>query len=258
MKVAILGAGPAGMLAAQAVHSAGHTPIIVSKKVVSRIGGAQFLHLPIQDATKSSESFPIQFILDGTGAEYTSRIYGDHPVPVLSSWHNYANGHIRYGYPLKATYERLFEKFESCIEDMTIDEVALKEINSSHDWVVSTIPRWILDGKAGPGEPDYPFREVWIKSPFAPAEGLADNTIYYNGQPGDDPMYRMSKIQGITSGEFVTHQPGSVRIIKPIRYCGEDLHPDITKVGRYGAWSKMQLAHQAYTNVRNMLLPGMG
>jgi len=75
VKILILGCGPAGLIAAHAVASRGHVPHIYSKPRKSFMNGAQYLHAPIPDASKS-EPFLISYEMSGSIDGYRDKVYG--------------------------------------------------------------------------------------------------------------------------------------------------------------------------------------
>lgn len=262
MQVAILGCGPAGLLAAKAASNAGHTPVIFSRKVKSKISGAQYLARPIHNLTERTVGFQVKFDKRGTGENYTARLYQGHEVPVRSSWHNFENGKLEAAWSMEECYELLWAEFVDSIVDMEVSKTLVDGLlHRGADMVVSSIPRWVLEGWTPEQFRDpatgavaiFQHRKVWI----APGERLRcdDNTIVYNGRDDGSSCYRWSKIRGVASAEFTSFVPGAIEIIKPIAYCGTDPYPSVVKVGRYGAWSKMQLAHHAYSSVLERLRP---
>lgn len=256
MEVAILGCGPAGLLAAHAVTKAGHRPVIFSRYEKSTISGAQFLHRPVEDATLPEEAFDITFQMSGDEAGYVSRLYRDHGQ-VDSSWKNYQDGERVVAYPMATTYDRLWSKYRSRIEEVDLDLGQIRRIYMDHPEVVSTIPRGYLasDDQASK------FRSATVHIGVNDVYGMSlpENTIWYNGSNYDDgnDVYRASNIQGITSGEYVKPQDHTHPVVKPIRFEGVDEFPDIFKVGRYGRWDKRQLAHSAYSETLKWFRPDL-
>ena len=255
MKVAILGCGPAGLLAAQAVAEAGHKADILSRKVKSKISGAQFIDREIPGIITTP--FEVRFVMNGDGETYTRRLYDGHPVPVLSSWHNYEPDRAYKAWNMDAIYDALWEAHESSIFDMDFNQEVAVDVLGQYQTVISTIPRPAVIAAM---RPDFtmewfPSRKVWIKPDFAPATALPDNTIVYNGTDDYGPLYRFSKIQGNTSGEFISRVEGGIEVTKPIRYDGPPVSDRLFFFGRYGAWSKMNLVTHAYFATRELFAP---
>lgn len=261
MQVAILGCGPAGLLAAKAVSNAGHTPIIFSKKVKSFISGAQYLARPIANLTEGARRFQVKFVKEGSGDVYTRRLYEGHGIPVRSSWHNFEDGKFEDAWSMQDCYEALWAEYDDVILDIPFSSELMAHLVRSADMVVSTIPRYVLEGwtteefKNLKGGWIFPHREIWIVMDWPDAHRLDNNTIYYNGLEDGTSLYRMSKINGVASAEFTAPVEGGVQVVKPIAYGGSDPFPAVVKVGRFGAWTKMQLAHHAYSTVLENLRP---
>lgn len=254
MKVAILGCGPAGLLAAHAVARSGHEPVIFSRKVKSPINGAQFLHRPIQGATMDDEKFIVTFIKIGTEQGYKQRIYGLDPDAV-SSWGNYKDAEKVQAWPLVQTYDRLWNNYGHLIVDRVLDPDSLQGIYDEFEVVISSVPRPVLNG----GEILGSYVDVFILPGDSGGWTLRDNTVIYNGiENPADFRYRASNIQGVSSAEYTVEVPGSVRVRKPIKWLGSNKHPEILKVGRYGRWDKSQLAHHAYSDTIKWLNPDLG
>lgn len=268
MKVAILGCGPAGLLAAQAVANAGHQPEIFSKPEKSKISGAQYLAAKIHNI--EVEKFEVTFVKAGTGAGYTEKLYRGRDVPVVSSWHSYEEGRPYDAWPMQDVYDQLWGWYGAMVHPVSLNQAGLQELLRGYELVISTIPkhviaRSLLWDEFGSDKqfPDgwFESREIWVKTDGLPGimAGMPDNTIFYNGF-ADGDMYRASHIRGNMSAEYVSEQEGAIRIVKPIRYGGpalSDDHPNLFFVGRYGAWSKMQLAHHAYFKTLNLLRPDL-
>jgi hypothetical protein len=271
MKVAILGCGPAGLLAAQAVSNAGHQPEIFSKPIKSQISGAQYLAKSIHNVTEPKDKFTIFFRKDGDGDTYTRRLYEGRDVPVMSSWHSYEDGRGYDAWSMTAIYDQLWNLYGPMVHPIELDHEGMEILLHEYELVISTIPkhfvvRALIDEYRDP-ESKFPEgwfekREVYIQTKNLPntLQSLDDNTIWYNGTGFYGSMYRASRINGILSAEYTHPQDGCFPIIKPIRYGGirlGDLYPNLYCVGRYGAWSKMQLVHHAYFKTLNILRPDL-
>src|SRR5215470_19138644 len=90
MKVAVLGCGPAGLMAAYACTVEGLTPHIYSKPNKSIIIGAQYLHLPIPNITLPEPEVEIKYVKVGTPEGYARKVYGNEAAP--TSWDRFSEG----------------------------------------------------------------------------------------------------------------------------------------------------------------------
>jgi hypothetical protein len=110
--VGIFGCGPAGLFAAQAVQDMGHQPVIISKKIKSKIYGAQFLHKPIPGLVNPKPQGYIKTYRLGTAAGYAERVYGNGTE--LTSWDRVPVDPVK-AWDLREAYDRAWEKFEGQI-----------------------------------------------------------------------------------------------------------------------------------------------
>lgn len=236
--VAVLGCGPAGLVAAQGVELAGHKPVIYSHLVPSVIGGAQYLHEAVPKLTTGAPDGTIQYVYRGTKTGYAKKIYGNPAAPV--SWGNKLAG-FHPCWNLRRLYEAAWEKFEG---DMVEAEINFDRVEHDflrlHDAVFSCIPAPVLC-HAGH---NFTHQDVWI-TPEEGGEHLHNNTIVYNGEAGD-AWYRRSKIFDVVSTEWPAEVPAPrIRIRKPLRTDCVCL-PQVIRLGRYGAWSKPLLVNDAF------------
>jgi hypothetical protein len=155
---AILGCGPAGLIAAEAATQAGLTPLIFSRKVKSPMPGAQFLHAPIPGISQEGDEHKIKFIKTGTREGYARKVYGAPDAPC--SWDEYPQGE-RVGWDLPAAYDRLWGKYQERILNGSLTAPILDFIEGSFDIVFSSIPLSYLCEN-----PDHQFfnAKVWIRS----------------------------------------------------------------------------------------------
>lgn len=257
MKVIVLGAGPAGLMAAQGALDAhshnydGDLKIsILSRKVKSPLYGAQYLHSPIPGMTPV-EPRAISYQMRGSTDDYRRKVYGQLWDGTVSP-EDLAGNHM--GWDIRATYDALWSSWEHAISGGELDPIALRNIlaNSDPDIVLNSIPRSSLC-HAGHS---FGATEVWAAGD-APELGIrlpyrcTPFSVVCNGD--DNPSwYRMSNVFGRTTVEW----PGSInkvpiataaRVMKPTSHsctCWEDA--PIEHVGRYGEWSKGVLSHTAY------------
>lgn len=247
MRVAILGCGPAGLLAAHAAHIEGAAVSIFSKKQPSFIYGAQYLHRPIPLLTKVRPDGKLLLTRLGTREGYALKVYSN-PM-AFTSWETMMPG-MHDIWSMQDTYEKLWDWYEPKISDVDLSDVdVMRQLIPKWDLVVSSVPAKVLCRN-----PAHKFESqtVWITQAKAEDGPNTQHRITYNGDTGQ-PWYRWSCIFGHESYEF-GEQPhpssGAVRISKPLDTdcnCGAG----ILRVGRYGAWKKFLLAHHAFETVRD-------
>lgn len=246
MKVAILGCGPAGLMAAHAVAEAKHTPVIFSRRVPSAIGGAQFLHEPLPGITSDLPDGRVNFIKYGTDRGYSKKVYGD-PY-YKTSWWDYEEGH-RNIWNLRKAYEKLWNRYEKNVVDLKLDHDTVTDILAEkYQMVMSTIPAFALCGN-----PSHVFdsQDVWIVYGQAVAEGGEDRIIY-DGTT-DFPWYRWSYIFGWKGVEY-SHKVGNSQHIRKPLTTNCDCHAEVVRLGRYGKWKKGELTHHAYEGAKHEML----
>lgn len=246
MRIAILGCGPAGLMAAHAVALYGHEPRIYSKKMQSSIGGAQYLHKPIPGINKDAPDGKVNFIKYGNEQIYAEKVYGDKLFK--TSWYDYSEGYHSI-WNLRSTYEKLWAKYHKFIADVRLDHTSVSELLQNYPLVMNTVPLMQLCAE------DHLFecQDVWIV--YGPAKEGGEDRIIYDGTT-DFPWYRWSYIFGWRGIEYSkptgANQP-STHVRKPL-YHACDCHPALVKLGRYGSWQKGVLTHHAYEGAVDALL----
>lgn len=248
MKVAILGFGPAGAMAAYAAYMNGADVKIFAPGQKSIISGAQYLHdeIPGLDVPPME----LDYRKFGTQEGYASKVYGDPKAPC--SWSEFGAGKTL-AYPLAAAYDAAWAAVQARLVCATVTARQLAQMRSNFDLVVCSVPKPSVCSK--PGVHRFEQKTVWIHGSEPPLlEGkIPHNTIVYNGEP-DDAWYRTSNIEGNCSTEYPT-SVGTVSSAHATRKIGKpltntcDCFPDVLRVGRYGKWKKGVLVHNAYWEV---------
>jgi len=249
-EVAILGAGPSGLMAALAAQELGYTPTIYSRKVKSQIYAAMFLHRSLPWVTNSIPDFLVKIVKEGTAEGYAEKVYGDPEHPV--SWDKFEEGEVA-AWDLRKTYDRLWNLFDHDIIEYDLTVISVKDILNEHEVVFSSIPARALCYRSH----IFSCQPIWVHTMYS--ERLAENEsmMWYNG--GDQmPWYRYSQIKGHRAWEY-SYDPGpdgrykTVHGKKPLgTNC--TCFPDIKRIGRFGKWEKQVLTHHCYEEVRDALL----
>ena len=257
MKIAVLGCGPAGLFAVHAASTAGHDVVCFSRPRKSFMRGAQYLHRPIPGL--SVDPFKIEYSLEGTIEGYRTKVYGDMSdinvspetlVGVSDAW------------DIREAYDAAWERYGSGVYNFQIADTsdrAISDIVTSSDLVISTVPARILCQN-----PTHEFivQKVWStdfvrsRGDFQNDQGEdLDNLVVCSGDPSDW-WYRASRIQGWENTEYPhDRKPNTDRvweIEKPI-LTDCSCHPDIRRMGRYGAWKKGVLSDAAYYDTLELL-----
>lgn len=262
MKVAILGAGPAGLFAAHAAVGHGHDVTILSKPRKSFMRGAQYLHRPIPGL--SGDSFKITYELEGTVEGYRQKVYGDdHDLQVspetLVGVHD--------AWDIREAYDRAWSEYHGLIKpwDASSEVLRNNDVLRGMELVVSTIPAEALCTNM---RHTFDSQDVYVtdfiryKGAFtAEEDGAAiDNLVVCSGEP-DDWWYRASRIHGWENTEYpLDHRPNAPghvwKVRKPIMTdctCSPVPIQRLMRVGRYGAWKKGVLSDAAFYDVEARL-----
>lgn len=249
--VAILGCGPAGLLAAHAVGLAGRPLSLHSRPVKSPLGGAQYLHSSVPMLTNTAPDFTITNRLRGTAEGYKFKVYGDDPLktPRHVSADAVVDGQEVPVWDLNVAYDTLWNANVQAINEADINPNWIDEHANEFELIISTVPRYLLCK----GMHQFPAQSVWIQPGAAPF--IPEGEVHYNGERSP-AWYRASNINGSGGIEWSTNGPkppveNLMRINKPLA-TNCDCYPDIWKVGRFGEWRKGVLAHDAFWN---LLLP---
>lgn len=259
--VCILGCGPAGLFAAQAVAECGGMPLIFSVKKKSEILGAQYLHRAIPGICGVQPEGEIRVKKLGSAASYAQRVYGDPEAPV--SFHTVHNAPI---WSLRDAYERAWELWEpQIIEVPPMDYEEVQDMTARFPVVISTIPKWTICGK--PKEHAFKSVRIHVSDRFEYTGlktwiGSRDNIMVYNGTAQGD-WYRTSRIFGHDSSEYAglhprpgfhdKHFKGGFKVVG--NDC--DCHPNVVFAGRMGKWERGVLTHHAFESAVSAFMERM-
>lgn len=243
MKIAVLGAGPAGLMTAHAAMQYGDVHIFSEKKK-STIGGAQYLHKPLPGITGDEPDGHVVYAKVGTAQGYASKVYGRPDAP--TSWDLFEG--TAPAWRLRDVYSHLVLKYWGLVQDAYIQPDDVHDLCHAYDMVFSTIPAKLLcqQGHAFAGQ------RVAL---FPRADVQVENLIVYSGRDSE-AWYRTSQIFGHAWTEYrYGMEPSSVRRhqltvngVKPLHTdctCHAH-HPNYVRLGRFGQWRKAVLTHDAY------------
>lgn len=258
MKVAVLGYGPAGLIAAHTLINDGMPPNdvhIIGAGGKSVIGGAQYLHEPIIiDRDPDGE---ITFLKIGDRDGYAKKVYDD--IDTAVSWDHYEG--VVPAWSLRKCYDVLWDAFEDKLIHDTLDWVSVESLIATkrYDMIFSSIPMHALC------EGTHAFPKVDITLvPTGPLR--VDNTVMYSGRELD-VWYRTSYIFGHAWSEFGPNALGGAEYLDKIsESIGDemvDVHrgfkplgtncdclPEVTRIGRFGQWDRKILLHHVPHQVR--------
>lgn len=258
LRAAVLGCGPAGLLAAHGVHTAARRKgfeaevQIFSVKKKSPLFGCQYLHREIPGVEVRAQR--VRYELRGRPDVYRKKVYGENE-DIVSSVDALDRDH--WAWDIRAAYDQLWDAYESGITDHFLNELAIRDLRfelqaEGVGLLISTIPAPILCHPAA--SCTFESEQVWAQGD-APELGrwavtpveLEDGRILCSGEPRD-PWYRVSRVFGHHTVEWpenVEPPRGASKVNKPISTTCK-CHPSIHRSGRYARWTKGVLAHQSY------------
>ena len=269
-RVAILGAGPAGLMAAQAAYERGYEPTIFSRPPLgdragsvakSDLHGCQYLHAPVPNPSFAGGSgHAVAYTLRGTSEGYRMKVYGTTDSRVAVSPDEYGNAEPHMAWDLRLVYEKLWHRWEPKMRPMNItpEEVHIMLGRGAWAKVFSTVPAHALCM-----DPAHQFRaqSVWA---MGQREGSQDFpfacppfTVVCNGER-DTGWYRIANVFGMTTVEWAGEKKppikGVVRVEKPLdTNCTCHQEAGLVRLGRFGKWQKGVLVHTAYTEAKASL-----
>lgn len=251
--VAVLGAGPAGLMAAQAVALQENTALAIFSATdqPSKLGGAQFLHRAIPGINKKEPDTVITYRVRGDEPTYRRKVYGDKEVP-FTSFSNVTDGDRQPAWNLIQTYEKLWDKFA---DNITVGPISASWFDNpwvadfSH--VFSSIPLPAICRAQAGAIPEYHhFHSQEVHICVNRFGECPPDTIVYDGNP-THRFYRQSLIFGVPGTEWSSNPPPIPGIVKDNKPIATDCncHPNVTRVGRRGTWTKGVLTHDAFISV---------
>lgn len=235
-EVAIIGCGPAGLLAAHAVTLAGLEPVVFSKDAEpSPRAAATFLHRAIPELTRDFPDDYIRFIKRGDAHGYAQKVYGDPEAP--TSWAKFGE-QAQPAWQLSPVYADLWDRYGGEVRECEITARRAVALAEDFPAVINTAPAPAICF----GDCDFPSRQIWIRE--GAEIGTPRNSMVYSGSPLD-AWYRSSDLFGVESaeyGHFVRDARRGMKVLPTNCRC----HPTIIRAGRWGTWRPGVLLHQAY------------
>jgi hypothetical protein len=261
-RVAVLGCGPAGLMAAHAAVLSGWDCVIYSRKAMSNLYGAQYLHAPIPNLDCGDPKL-VRYALFGTPEMYRRKVYGD-AWDGTTSPEDLESSHA--AWDLRRAYADLWALYRELIWDMDITHdmgVNPPQWFGKFDKIISTVPRTIWDDDAS----NFESTQIWALGDteqhrvFMAGGRPDDFAVVCNGYK-ETPWYRIGCIYGHATMEWpctgewtrflLSPQPGASMVTKPLRYNGSAA-PDFVHLGRYGEWKKGVLTHDVFFETMKVL-----
>lgn len=250
-KVAVLGCGPTGLVAAHAAIRSGADVMIYSKRRKSDMFGAQYLHQPIPD-TPTGRPIWLRYSLNGTIEDYRRKVYGE-DSNVQVSPEDYDGQHA--AFDIRAAYDWLWDEYEELVEDTTVSPGwIVGSLPAGFDHVISTVPLPQLCVR----NHSFAGQDIWAMGDSnrqTVPVNVAKNTVLCNGEP-EPSWYRASNIFDYKTVEWPDNgrkPPLPVaKLTKPLfNTC--TCWPQLVRLGRFGMWQKGMLVHHAYMMTMDLM-----
>ena len=249
MRVAIIGGGLVGRLAAWAVMQSGHSSTIFDRmyeKVAKAPRGFVYMHeacgLPLRPQL-------VTVIEQGTAEEYTKKVYQGGPSAPTAGEVSFGKyGGVRECYDPGELLGILNGLQHGMVQEHNfVDLEEILNLLYEYDRLVFTLPiNSFIKG-------NWPFRKGSVGAwPLDPGEEGMANFCVYNSSP-EIPWHRSGAMFGWAFREFPAVVPGHQPIIKVIDGDKPPTYKNVLFTGRFGAWRKKQLSHESYTEVLNWL-----
>ena len=241
MRVAILGAGAAGLLSAQALTDLGIEHDLFDKELpsISKAKGLHYLHdncgLPLRWITVHNYVLGVN---EGEKPhEQYSRKLG---TPLNNSLVDLPA--FNAGYDFKQAIELLVERHLDKVSVLEVTKETVPILLEEYDYVINTVPLPIIFPQAVCKKVD---RKVMKGRPegIDKLVGLNPNQVIYNIDEQVN-WYRYSNVLGNEWTEVV--EGGDFTISKIITTDFRSPDERIILQGRYGKWDRKFLAHHAY------------
>lgn len=259
MRIAILGCGPTGLMAAHVARLLGVKFKIFSLNRKSELYGCQYLHAPLPLFPEVPSAI-VAYQTVGSAEDYRRKVYGSSWQGLVSP-EDFADNHP--AWDIRKSYDILWDMYSRYIEDQYVEPHWIASELPYFDKVFSSVPATSIC------DSNHKFDSVsiyaWGETPTRriPDEEMRltrlssgaykESFVLCNGL--DFPSwYRVSKVFDHGTIEWGLHADkstileGSSIVQKPLSNdC--DCFPGVIRIGRYGNWRKGILTHHAIDQV---------
>lgn len=252
--VVVLGAGPAGLLAAHAVELSGGHAVLIDRRVEKPAAQpGVYLHRAIPEVHGLDPDASVQFVFKGTRDGYALKTTGRTDAPC--SWDEYRDRLVREGWSLDTVIDKLWERYGERVAPDDIGPRQVRSMVGEFGLVISTIPAHHVCERQLTHRFDR--RSTWITTGIPDGEWLpGENSYVYNGR-AEDAWIRCGRVFGHTWTEWparsdIAGAPGTRHAVRPIdTNC--DCFPDVLRVGRFGTWTRGVLLSDAFDRTWNYM-----
>lgn len=245
--IAILGSGPAGLMAALAADRNGHhVNIYSSGKAV--VNPDMFLMAALPGYGADVPHSRVIYIKWGLESVYAVKAYCD--PDIQTSWSSAVSCDIWWLDPI---YQMLWERFRTRVIDRVVDPWFASALLRHHDLVINTLPADKMC--MHPERHTFDYRSTWlVRREVGSHEG---NHLIYNGEAETD-WYRYSHLRGYATWEYgvqpvVRSKDSPVLRGKKIVGSNCDCLPRVQRVGRWARWERGVLNHHVYEQTLGIL-----
>lgn len=271
MDIAVIGAGPAGMLAAHAIVRNGHEPVIFAPQKKSHISKVQCLWRQIPGMPV--ESFTLTLERRGIRARYATRLYGN---PAAQCGWDKAQPGPHNVWPLDEVYDILWDRYSDFIQPSgLLSRVQIQDLLESFPVVLSSASARDLCYGAHTFQAQQ--TQIVAKETVASAQAMTALNGERDSQDPRNDFYRWTRCRGLEVWEYATddweqfamgtmlvHKDRGTAVpgLKP-RWNDCDCYQEVDtgyerpqqlhRIGRFGRWEQGVLAHQAFADTTAIL-----
>lgn len=250
-KIAILGAGLSGMLAAKALEDSGFEgQYDILTKEISCPKGYTFLH---DNCNMDLDDVLIEVVQIGSKKAYKRKL--NYEQKVNASWKTGLKKYWLHGHDACEAMYKIVEKVYDKIVYTRTDKDKIDFLKKTYDKIISTIPLNCLY----PPKDNINYEYTEIKLLVGERKSPGKNIVTYDGVEASNTI-RYGRLNRKLFYEYPpeTELEGSITIKKPIvaHNVPYDYSNKIILAGRNGEWNKNILAHQVYWKIFGMVKAG--
>lgn len=240
LKVAVIGAGPAGLAAAHAAVGREADVTVFAPRQMSPQRGPLLMQHPIPGVNNDHpDGYIKQMVVGGNILDYRYKLYGD--VNIGINGDILADGY--HAWKHRETYRELWDRYYNLVNNILVSPLDLSQMHEAFDLVVSTAPLPKLCMK--PGNHEFRYATVYTMATTSYPD-QPDNTIIFNARTFET-WVRSSRVFGVPVTEWpVGAAPANAtEIHKPISTTC-NCFPHVLRTGRFGKFRNETWIPDAY------------